>query len=82
MDPTWDWECTFDQVCQAGAASLGGGASLGQSFSGYQSSAGYVGDLLATGASATWNVLGATAGPARLALRYANLPAPPVTPAH
>ena len=28
--PTWEWECTFGQVCQAGAASLGGGASLGQ----------------------------------------------------
>ena len=23
--PTWEWECTFGQVCQAGAATLGGG---------------------------------------------------------
>ena len=30
--PTWDWECTFGQVCQAGAATLGGGATLSQTF--------------------------------------------------
>ena len=78
--PTWDGECTFGQVCQAGAASLGGGSSLGQSFNGYQSTAGYAGDFLTSGASVTWNVLGATAGPAQLAIRYTNLPTPPVTP--
>ncbi len=80
VNPTWEWECTFGQVCQAGAASLGGGASLGQQFNGYQSTAGYAGDFLTSGASVTWHVLGATAGPAQLAIRYTNLPSPPVTP--
>ena len=41
--PTWEWECTFDQVCQAGAATLAGGATLSQTLAGYQSTAGYVG---------------------------------------
>ncbi len=34
--PTWEWECTFAQVCQAGAAKLAGGSTLGQTFSGYR----------------------------------------------
>ncbi len=74
--PTWDWECPFDQVCQAGAAVLAGGAAIGQGVSGYRSSAGFVGDLLHPGDSATWNVLGAAAGPAVLALRYSNTVSP------
>jgi hypothetical protein len=73
VHPTWDWECPFDQTCQAGAAVLGGGASLSWSQNGYQSSAGYVNHLLNHGDSATWNVLGAPAGPALLSIRYANV---------
>jgi len=80
VHPTWDWECPFDQVCQAGAAVLGGEAAIGQGESGFQSSAGFVGDLLHPGDSATWRVLGAPAGPAGLSLRYSNLPSPIVTP--
>ncbi|MGH9090981.1 MAG: TIM-barrel domain-containing protein [Acidimicrobiales bacterium] len=70
VHPTWEWECTFGQPCQAGAATLSGGASISQTTPGYESTAGYVGYLLHPGASATWPVLGAPAGPATLALRY------------
>lgn len=78
--PTWDWECTFGQVCQAGAATLGGGATLSQTFAGYRSTAGYAGFFVKPGASVTWHVLGSVAGPAVVSLRYYNLPSPPVTP--
>ena len=74
VQPTWEWECTFDQVCQAGAAELAGGASFGQGSSGYLSTAGYIGNLLATGSGATWNVLGAPAGSAVLTIRYSTYP--------
>ncbi len=76
VQPTWEWECTFAQVCQAGAAVLGGGASFGQGSSGYVSTAGYIGNLLAPGSRATWHVLGAPAGPATLTLRYSTYPVP------
>ena len=79
--PTWDWECTFGQVCQAGAATLGGGATLSQTFPGYESTAGYAGFFVKPGASVTWHVLGSTAGPAVVSLRYYNLASPPLTPA-
>jgi len=72
--PTWEWECPFGQVCQAGAATLTGGASLGQSATGYVSTAGYVGDLLRPGSGATWDVLGAPAGTALVTLRYSTFP--------
>jgi hypothetical protein len=78
--PTWDWECTYNQVCQAGAATLQGGATIGQTFGGYESTAGYAGDFVRAGASVTWRVLGATAGPAAVSIRYYNLPSPPLTP--
>ncbi len=78
--PTWDWECTFDQVCQAGAATLRGGAAISQLFSGYESTAGYVGDFIRSGASVSWHVLGAPVGPAVVSLRYYNLPGPPLKP--
>ena len=77
--PTWDWECTFGQVCQAGAATTGGGASLSQTFPGYQSTAGYAGFFIKPGASATWHVIGSVAGPAVVSLRYYNLASPPLT---
>jgi hypothetical protein len=76
VHPTWDWECPYDQVCQAGAATLAGGAFLGQSLNGYQSDAGFVEGLLNPGASATWSTLGARAGTAVLALRYSNTVSP------
>jgi len=74
VHPTWEWECTFGQVCQAGAAITTGGASISQTSSGYESTAGYVGNLIATGSRATWQVLGAPAGTAELTLRYSTYP--------
>ncbi len=74
VQPTWEWECTFDQVCQAGAASLAGGASLGQSSSGYVSTAGYIGNLLTPGSRATWQVLGAPVGHGRAHPAVLDLP--------
>jgi len=76
VHPTWDWECPFDQTCQAGSAVLAGGATLSYNTLGYQSSAGYVGNLGDKGASATWDILGARAGRSELAIRYANVAVP------
>ena len=45
VHPTWDWECTFDETCQAGSAVITGGASIIQDQTGYESSGGYVGNL-------------------------------------
>jgi Glycosyl hydrolases family 31/Domain of unknown function (DUF5110)/Alpha-lytic protease prodomain len=73
VQPTWDWECPFDQVCQAGAATATGGASIIGNQSGYESAGGYVGNLY-KGGSATWNVIGAEAGKAVLSVRYSNVP--------
>ena len=57
-----------------GAAVLAWWRDLSWGQSGYESSAGYVGQLMShTGASATWNVLGAPAGPAELSIRYSNV---------
>ena len=78
--PSWEWECTFGQVCQAGAATLGGGAALSQVLAGYQSTAGYAGYFINSGARLTWHVLGAAAGPAIVSLRYYNLTSPPLSP--
>jgi len=72
VHPTWEWECTFGQACQAGAATLTGGASLSQTEPGYQSTAGYVGYFFNAGAAATWQVLGSPAGPVDLHLRYST----------
>ena len=71
VHPTWEWECTFAQVCQAGAASLAGKATLSQTTPGYESTAGYVGNVLVAGDGATWSVLGAPAGHATLTVRLA-----------
>ncbi|MGH9016526.1 MAG: TIM-barrel domain-containing protein, partial [Acidimicrobiales bacterium] len=78
--PSWDWECTFGQVCQAGAATMDGGASLSQTFTGYQSTAGYAGFLQNPGAGVTWHVLGSAAGPAVVSVRYFNRASPPLAP--
>jgi hypothetical protein len=79
--PTWEWECTFGQVCQAGAATLGGGAALSQTFPGYESTAGYAGFFVKPGANVTWHVIGSTGGSAVVSLRYYNVASPPLTPA-
>ncbi len=78
--PSWDWECTFGQVCQAGAATLDGGATLSQTFPGYQGTAGYAGFFIKTDASVTWHVIGSNAGPAVVSLRYYNVASPPLPP--
>ncbi len=72
VHPTWDWECTFDETCQAGAAVLQHGAGLKWGQSGYQSSAGYI-NLSPKGASARWTVLGAPRAQARLSIRYSDV---------
>lgn len=72
VSPSWEWECTFGQACQAGAATLSGGAQLAQNHQNYGSPAGFVAGLTATGAAASWEVLGAPAGTATLTIRYSN----------
>ena len=72
VTPTWSGECTFGQACQSGAATLSGGASISANHLNYLSPAGFVGGLTATGALASWQVLGAPAGTASVAIRYAN----------
>ena len=57
------------------------GAALSQTFAGYQSTAGYAGFFVKPGASVAWRVLGTTAGPGVVSLRYTNLASPPLTPA-
>jgi alpha-glucosidase (family GH31 glycosyl hydrolase) len=72
VTPTWGWECTFGQACQAGAATLSGGASIANDHTGYLSPPGFVAGLTATGADASWQVLGAPAGAASATIRYSN----------
>lgn len=70
--PTWGGECTFGQACQSGAASLSGGAVIANDHLNYLSPPGFVAGLTATGADATWQVLGAPAGAASVTIRYSN----------
>jgi hypothetical protein len=72
VTPTWGRECTFGQACQAGAATLSGGASIAGNHLNYLSPAGFVAGLTATGADASWQVLGAPAGTANVTIRYSN----------
>ena len=72
VTPTWEWECTFGQTCQSGAAALSGGAEISNDHQNYASPPGFVAGLTATGATATWQVLGAPAGSAQATIRYAN----------
>lgn len=72
VSPTWSGECPFGQVCQSGAATLSGGAAMAANHDGYQSPAGFVASYSAAGSSASWQVLGAPAGTATVAIRYAN----------
>lgn len=70
--PAWGWECTFGQACQAGAAALSGGAAIADDHRNYLSPPGFVAGLTATGADASWQVLGAPAGSANVTIRYSN----------
>ena len=70
--PTWPGECTYGQVCQSTAASLSGGAQIADDHTGSQSTAGFVAGLDDAGSSASWQLLGATAGSAEVAIRYSN----------
>ncbi|HEX4831652.1 MAG TPA: TIM-barrel domain-containing protein [Trebonia sp.] len=70
--PGWQWECTFGQACQAGAAALSGGATIANDHQNYLSPPGFVAGLTASGADATWSVLGAPAGSASVTIRYSN----------
>ena len=72
VTPTWEWECTFGQACQSGAATLTGGATIANDHNNYQSPPGFIAGLSATGADATWQVLGAPAGTANVTIRYSN----------
>ena len=72
LTPTWGLECTFGQVCQSGAASLSGGAAIASNHENFVSPAGFVAGLTATGADATWQVLGAPAGTADVTVRFSN----------
>jgi hypothetical protein len=72
VQPSWEWECTFGQECQSGAATLGGGAALATNHNGYVSPAGFVANYSNPGDDATWQVLGAPAGNADVTIRYSN----------
>jgi Glycosyl hydrolases family 31/Ricin-type beta-trefoil lectin domain/Domain of unknown function (DUF5110)/IPT/TIG domain len=72
VTPTWEWECTFGQACQAGAATLSGGATIANDHLNYLSPPGFVAGLTAAGADASWQVLGAPAGNADVTIRYSN----------
>jgi hypothetical protein len=70
--PSWEWECTFGQVCQSGAATLSGGAALATNHNGYASPAGFVASYSNPGDDASWQLLGAPAGAATVTIRYSN----------
>jgi alpha-glucosidase (family GH31 glycosyl hydrolase) len=70
--PSWEWECTYGQVCQAGSAALSGGAALATNHNGYVSPAGFVDGYSNPGDDASWQLLGAPAGPATVTIRYSN----------
>jgi hypothetical protein len=72
VTPSWEWECTFGQVCQSGSATLGGGAALATNHDGYVSPAGFIASYTNPGDDATWSVLGAPAGAATVTIRYSN----------
>jgi hypothetical protein len=72
VQPSWEWECTYGQVCQSGAATLSGNAALATNHSGYVSPAGFIAGYSEPGDGATWQVLGAPAGTAAVTIRYSN----------
>ncbi|MGD0558449.1 MAG: TIM-barrel domain-containing protein [Streptosporangiaceae bacterium] len=72
VTPSWEWECTYGQVCQSGAATLTGDAALATNHNGYVSPAGFVAGYSNPGDDASWQVLGSAAGPASVTIRYSN----------
>jgi hypothetical protein len=73
VSPSWQNECPYDQVCDAGAAAFTGPANIQTDHAGYDSVAGFVAGLgQGNSAGATWTVLGAPAGQARVTVRYSN----------
>jgi alpha-glucosidase (family GH31 glycosyl hydrolase) len=72
VEPTWEWECTYGQVCQSGSATLGGDAALATNHNGYVSPAGFIASYSNPGDDASWQVLGAPAGTATVTIRYSN----------
>ena len=62
VQPAWEWECTFGQVCQSGAAALSGGAALATEPHRVRQPGRLRRQLQRAGADATWQVLGAPAG--------------------
>jgi hypothetical protein len=72
VQPAWEWECTFGQLCQSGAATLSGGTALASDHTGYASPAGFIASYSSSGADASWQVLGAPAGQATVTIRYSN----------
>lgn len=72
VTPTWPGECTYGQTCQSTAASLTGGAQIADDHTGSQSTAGFVAGLQDAGSSASWQLLGATAGAADVTIRFSN----------
>ena len=72
VGPTWPGECTYGQSCQSTAATLSGGAQIATDHNGAQSTAGFIAGLQDTGSSASWQVLGASAGTADVTIRYSN----------
>jgi alpha-glucosidase (family GH31 glycosyl hydrolase) len=72
VPPSWEWECTYGQVCQSGAATLGGDAALATNHTGYVSPAGFIAGYSNPGDDATWQLLGAPAGSATVSIRYSN----------
>jgi len=72
VTPSWEWECTYGQVCQSGSATLSGAAALATNHNGYVSPAGFIASYSNPGDDASWQVLGATAGAATVTIRYSN----------
>jgi Glycosyl hydrolases family 31/Domain of unknown function (DUF5110)/IPT/TIG domain/Carbohydrate binding module (family 6) len=73
VSPAWQNECPYGQICDAGAAALAGPASIQTDHAGYQSVAGFIAGLgQGNSAGASWTVLNAPAGPAKVTLRYSN----------
>jgi hypothetical protein len=72
VQPSWEWECTYGQVCQSGAATLSGNAALATNHNGYVSPAGFIASYSDPGDGASWQLLGAPAGPATVTIRYSN----------
>lgn len=72
--PSWEWECTYGQLCQSGTASLVGSAALADNHANFASPAGFIAGLTQQGAGVSWKLLGSPAGggAATITIRYSN----------